>query len=58
MDLKKLSSEAKIAGVCAGIAAHLGIEATYVRALFLVLLVIHGFGFIAYLIMWMAMDSE
>lgn len=43
-----------IAGVCAGIAAYFGIDITLVRVLFIILMIVPGFGGIAYIILWIA----
>jgi phage shock protein C len=48
----------KIAGVCAGFARHLGWDVTLVRIAFLAGLVIHGVGFIAYVIAWICMPRD
>ena len=43
-----------IAGVCAGIAAYIGWDVVWVRILFLIALFLPGFGFIVYVVLWIA----
>lgn len=43
-----------IAGVCAGVAAYLKWDIVLVRVLFLVALIVTGFGFIVYVVLWIA----
>lgn len=43
-----------IAGVCSGVAAYLGWDVVFVRILFLLALIITGFGFIIYIVLWIA----
>ena len=45
-----------IGGVCSGLANYFGIDVVLVRIIFLVLL-IFGFGFLAYIILWVAVPS-
>ena len=45
-----LSSNKKIAGVCGGVAEYLGIDATIVRIIWLVLVLFYGVGLLAYII--------
>jgi len=48
----------KIAGVCAGFANYLGVDATLVRIIWLMVVFFGGTGFIAYIIAWIAMPKE
>ncbi len=48
----------KIAGVCAGIARHLGWDVTLVRVGFLLAFVFHGFGLVGYMIAWICMPRD
>lgn len=48
----------KIAGVCSGIARHLGWDVTLVRVGFLLAFVFHGFGLIGYVIGWICMPRD
>jgi phage shock protein C len=47
-----------IAGVCAGLAAYTGIDATVIRLIFAVLTFFGGVGAIAYVIAWALMPEE
>jgi phage shock protein C len=47
-----------IAGVCAGLAEYLSIDVTIVRLVFLLALVFHGGGFLAYVIFWIVMPKK
>jgi phage shock protein PspC (stress-responsive transcriptional regulator) len=47
-----------LAGVCAGLAAYLGVDATLVRVIVAVLTVFGGFGALAYLLAWALMPEE
>jgi len=51
-------NERKIAGVCAGFAQYLGVDVTVVRIVWLVVALIFGTGFIAYLVAWIAMPKD
>ena len=46
-----------IAGVCGGIAAYFGIDPLIVRILFVVFALGFGFGFLVYLVLWVAVPS-
>jgi signal transduction histidine kinase len=50
--LRRLPDEGSLAGVCAGIAAHLGVEAMYVRAAFMLLTIFGGVGVAVYALGW------
>jgi phage shock protein PspC (stress-responsive transcriptional regulator) len=43
-----------IAGVCSGLSAYLGWDVVFVRILFLLALFLTGFGFIVYIVLWIA----
>ena len=43
-----------IAGVCSGVAAYLGWDVVFVRIIFLIALIVTGFGFIIYIVLWIA----
>ncbi|MGE0451531.1 MAG: PspC domain-containing protein [Vicinamibacterales bacterium] len=58
--LTRLPAEAKIAGVCAGIADYLAVDVTLVRALWLVLSIVPGAligGIVAYVLAWVVMPE-
>jgi phage shock protein PspC (stress-responsive transcriptional regulator) len=46
-----------VGGVCSGLANYFGIDVVIIRIIFVVLLVAGGFGFITYLILWIAVPS-
>jgi len=46
-----------VGGVCAGLAAYFGIDKLVVRILFIIFTLGFGFGFIIYLILWVAIPS-
>jgi phage shock protein PspC (stress-responsive transcriptional regulator) len=56
--LRRLPLEGRVAGVCAGLAAHLNVDATLVRLLWVVLSIVPGVligGIIVYVVAWMLM---
>ena len=57
---KKLvrSANKKIAGVCGGLADYFGLDASIIRIVWLLCLLLGGFGFLAYLIMWIVMPTQ
>ena len=57
---KKLvrSANKKIAGVCGGLAEFLGLDASIVRIVWLLCVLLDGFGLLAYLIMWIVMPEQ
>ncbi len=48
----------KIAGVCAGFARYMGVDALLVRIVWLALALGAGVGFVAYLVAWIVMPKE
>jgi len=50
-------TDKKIAGVCGGIAEYFNIDPTLVRVLTVVLAVLFGSGFLAYLLAWLIMPK-
>jgi phage shock protein C len=56
--LRRPRADRKIAGVCAGMAEYLEVDATIVRLVWLLLAIFTGVGFIAYLIAWIVMPNE
>lgn len=56
--LTRSSTDRRIAGVCGGIASYLNIDPTVVRIIFLLALLFGGFGFWAYLIVWIAAPED
>ena len=57
---KKLvrSADKKIAGVCAGLANYFGLDASIIRIVWLLCVLLGGFGLLAYLIMWNVMPAQ
>lgn len=54
----RVMAEKKIAGVCAGVAQYLGVDVTVVRLAWVLLVLLHGFGLIAYLVAWIIMPRD
>ena len=50
---KLSTTDKKLAGVCGGIAAYMNLDATLVRAAFILLALFTGVGLIAYLVLWL-----
>lgn len=48
----------KISGVCAGFARYFDVDVTVMRIIWLVIALLTGIGFIAYLVAWVAMPAE
>jgi phage shock protein C len=48
----------KIAGVCAGFARYLGVDALLIRIVWLALALGAGIGFVAYLVAWILMPKD
>jgi phage shock protein C len=58
--LRRLRTEGKLAGVCAGLAAYIGIDVAFVRVAWVVLSVVPGAvvgGVLAYLLAWLVMPE-
>ncbi len=51
--LYRTRNDAKIAGVCGGLAEYLDVDVTVVRVIFLLLLLTGSLGFWIYLIFWL-----
>jgi phage shock protein C len=51
-------TEKKIAGVCGGLAAYLGIDPTIPRLVWVVFALAAGVGVLAYLICWLVIPQE
>ena len=47
------TTDKKLAGVCGGVAAYTNLDATIVRAAFILLTIFSGIGLLAYLILWL-----
>lgn len=55
--LTRSTTDRKIAGVCGGLAEYIGTDPTLVRILWVLAVVAGGFGFLAYVIMWIALPE-
>jgi phage shock protein PspC (stress-responsive transcriptional regulator) len=53
--LERIERGQMIAGVCAGVAAYLGVDPTLVRLAFLLLIPASGIGLLLYLVLWIIM---
>jgi phage shock protein C len=47
-----------VAGVCSGLGRYLNIDATIVRLIFVLMLLLGGNGLLVYVILWIVMPSE
>ena len=56
--LYRSRSDRMIAGVCGGLGEYLGVDPVWLRLFFVVLLFATGFGFWAYLILWIIVPDE
>lgn len=56
-NLKKSTTDKKIAGVCGGFGEHTPAPAWIWRALFLVLVFVWGIGLAAYIVLWICMPA-
>lgn len=57
--LERISDEAMIGGVCAGLARYFGLNRTVVRLLFLIGIPLPGFpAFLIYVILWIVMPKQ
>ena len=50
---KLSTTDKKLAGVCGGIADYMNLDATLVRAAFILLSLFTGVGLVAYLVLWL-----
>lgn len=56
--LQRLRKGRIVAGVCAGLAEHFGVDVTLVRLAFAVLTVFGGAGVLFYLVAWLIIPEE
>ncbi len=56
--LYRSRSDRMIAGVCGGLGEYLGVDPVWLRLFFVLLLFATGFGFWAYLILWIIVPAE
>lgn len=48
----------KIAGVCAGLAEYFNIDVAIIRVVFVLALILHGGGFLIYVVLWIALPKK
>lgn len=51
-------ADRKIAGVCAGFAEYFGLDPVLLRLVWLIVAIMTGVGFVAYLVAWIVMPEE
>ncbi|MBP6015938.1 MAG: PspC domain-containing protein [Candidatus Promineofilum sp.] len=56
--LTRVENGRMIAGVCAGLANYLGVDATVVRLIFVLLALFAAGGVLLYLVLWLIMPME
>jgi len=56
--LYRSQSDRMLAGICGGLAAYLDIDATLLRILWVVVVLLGGFGVLLYIIMWIVVPNE
>ena len=56
--LMRSTNDRRIAGVCGGLAKYTNTDPTVVRILFLVSIIFGGFGFWAYLVVWLVAPED
>ncbi|OGF14209.1 MAG: PspC domain-containing protein [Candidatus Eisenbacteria bacterium RBG_16_71_46] len=56
--LYRSRTDRKIAGVCGGLGAYLGIDPVILRILWVALVLGAGFGLLAYVIFWLIVPEE
>jgi phage shock protein C len=56
--LYRSRTDRKLAGVCGGLAQYLGVDATVIRVIFVVLTVLGGSGLVIYLALWVLVPTE
>jgi phage shock protein C len=56
--LYRSRTDRKIAGVCGGVAHYFNIDPTFIRIIWLVLVLGAGTGLLAYLICWLVIPNE
>ena len=56
--LMRSRTDEKIAGVCGGFAEYFDIDSTLMRLLWLALVLVGGWGLVAYIVAWIVMPEE
>lgn len=54
----RFSSDKKIAGVCGGVARYFDLDASVVRAVWLLCVLLGGSGLVAYVVLWIVMPLD
>jgi phage shock protein C len=54
----RYSSDKKLAGVCAGVARYFDLDASIVRAVWLLCVLLGGTGLLAYVVLWIVMPLD
>jgi phage shock protein C len=54
----RFSADKKIAGVCGGVARYFDLDASLVRALWLLCVLLGGTGLVAYVVLWIVMPLD
>lgn len=55
--LMRSTTDKMVAGVCGGLAEYFDIDATLVRALFVIVTLLGGSGLLIYIILWLVMPE-
>jgi phage shock protein C len=56
--LTRNTDDKKVAGVCSGLAEYFDLDTTFVRVVFVALLVFGGWSLVAYLLLWWLVDPK
>ena len=56
--LARSTSDAKLAGICSGVAKYFNLDPTIVRIAWAILVLVCGVGLIAYILCWILMPKE
>ena len=56
--LMRSTQNKMVAGVCAGFARYLNVDPTLVRAIYVAMVLLAGFGVLLYLVLWIIMPAD
>ena len=56
--LMRSTQNKMVAGVCAGFARYLNVDPTLVRAIYVAMVLLAGFGVLLYLVLWIFMPAD
>lgn len=56
--LMRSTQNKMVAGVCAGFAHYLNVDPTLVRAIYVAMVLLAGFGVLLYLVLWIIMPAD